>query len=589
MKALLRRKSVAGLQAEANSDQRLRRALGPLNLTTLGIGAIVGAGIFVLTGQAAAKYAGPAIVLSFVLAGIACAFAGLCYAEFSAMIPISGSAYTYGYATLGELVAWIIGWDLIIEYLFAASTVAVGWSGYVVSFLYDLGIHIPPELSAACGTSLIEIPSALAAALKMRIGWAAADPELLKQITAAGFDPAGLAHATAVFNVPALAIILVVTTLLVIGIKESATFNNVVVALKLLVILAFIGIGLAYIKAENWHPFIPDAKGAGEFGWGGILRGAGVIFFAYIGFDSVSTAAQEARKPQRDMPIGILTSLVVCTVLYIVVSLVLTGVVSYTRLNVPDPIAVAVDSLGEGMAWMRRIIKIGAIAGLSSVILVMLLGQPRIFYAMSKDGLLPPVFSAVHPRFRTPWLAQILTGVIAMLIAGLFPIGLLGELVSIGTLFAFVIVCAGVFVLRFTDPQIHRPFRTPLFWLVSPLGVLSCAWLMFGLPLDTWLRLIIWMAVGMVIYFGYSVYHSKLGTGPVAGETGWSRAVKVTGLVWMILGSLGCVLWATLKHNVSLLGIPGWAWGLGGLLLCLSVGTVLHLIAQVSDRIRARG
>jgi basic amino acid/polyamine antiporter, APA family len=508
---LFRRRTVAALQSEALNDQRLRRALGPLNLTTLGIGAIIGAGIFVLTGQAAAKYAGPAIVLSFVLAGVACALAGLCYAEFAAMIPISGSAYTYGYATLGELLAWIIGWDLILEYLFAASTVAVGWSGYVVSLLYDLHIHIPPALSAACGTRLIEMPTALAAALKMKSGWAAVDPTLLEQIKAAGTDPAALGQATAVFNVPALFIIFVVTALLVIGIKESANFNNLVVAIKLLVILAFIAVGITYLNPANWHPFVPASQGPGHFGWGGVLRAAGVIFFAYIGFDSVSTAAQEAKRPQRDMPIGILASLVVCTVIYIVVSLVLTGVVSYSRLNVPAPIAVAVDSLGPSVSrWMGPVIKIGAIAGLSSVILVMLLGQPRIFYTMSKDGLLPPVFSAVHPRFRTPWLAQILTGAIAMLIAGLFPIGLLGELVSIGTLLAFAIVCAGVFVLRFTDPGINRPFRTPLFWLVCPLGIGFCVFLMIGLPLDTWLRLLIWMAIGLVIYFLYGRKHSQL-------------------------------------------------------------------------------
>ncbi len=511
---LFRRKSLTALQTEVQADQSLKKALGPLNLTTLGIGAIIGAGIFVLTGQAAAKYAGPAIVFSFVLAGIACALAGLCYAEFSAMIPISGSAYTYGYATLGELIAWIIGWDLILEYLFAASTVAVGWSGYFVSLVYDFGISVP-KLSAAAGTQLIEIPKNLAGTLHMYAGWWESSPALLGQIKAAGMDPATLTHVTAVFNVPAVLIVFIITALLVIGIKESATFNYIIVAIKLLVILAFLGAGVAFIKASNWHPFVPDYIPASDgqssqFGWSGILRAAGVIFFAYIGFDAVSTAAQEAKRPQRDMPIGILASLAVCTVLYIAVSLVLTGIVSYTKLNSPAPIAVAVDSLGSSVAWLRPIIKIGAIAGLSSVILVMMLGQPRIFYTMSKDGLLPPMFSAVHPKFRTPWLATILTGVVAMLIAAVFPIGLLGELVSIGTLLAFAIVCAGVFVLRFTDPSIHRPFRTPLFWLVGPLGVAFCLFLMIGLPLDTWLRLIIWMAVGLVIYFSYSRHHSKV-------------------------------------------------------------------------------
>jgi len=487
---LFRRRSVADLQAEVLTDKSLKRVLGPVNLTALGIGAVIGAGIFVLTGQAAAKYAGPAIVFSFVLAGLACAFAGLCYAEFSAMIPISGSAYTYGYATLGEFVAWIIGWDLILEYLFAASTVAVGWSGYVVSFLKELGIVIPSAFTSG-PYNHITPPGAQ--------WWN------IWRLFTEGWVSTG-----AVLNVPAMLIIGFITFLLVLGIKESATFNNVVVAIKMSVILTFIAVGIAYINRNNWHPFIPPSLVPGEFGWSGVVRGAGVIFFAYIGFDAVSTAAQEAKNPQRDMPIGILGSLAICTVLYIAVALVLTGIVSYTKLNDPAPIAVAINSLGPSVAWLRPIIKIGAIAGLSSVILVMMLGQPRIFYTMSKDGLLPPVFSAVHPKFRTPWIAQILTGAIAMLVAGLFPIGLLGELVSIGTLLAFAIVCAGVFVLRFTDPEIPRPFRTPAFWLVAPLGVIFCGYLMYGLPVDTWARLIVWMAIGLVIYFTYGCRHSKL-------------------------------------------------------------------------------
>jgi basic amino acid/polyamine antiporter, APA family len=485
---LFRRKSVADLQAEILTDQSLKRALGPLNLTALGIGAVIGAGIFVLTGQAAAKYAGPAIVFSFILAGVACGFAGLCYAEFSAMIPISGSAYTYGYATLGEFVAWIIGWDLILEYLFAASTVAVGWSGYVVSFLRDLGITFPQAFTAAPYNHITPDGA----------GWN------IWRLFTEGWTSTG-----AVLNVPAMVIVGIITVLLVLGIKESANFNNIIVGIKLAVILAFIAIGVAYVNSANWQPFVPPSLGEGAFGWGGVLRAAGVIFFAYIGFDAVSTAAQEARNAQRDMPIGILCSLAICTVLYIAVSLVLTGIIKYTHLNVPDPIAVAIDSLGRSVAWLRPIIKIGAIAGLSSVILVMMLGQPRIFYAMSKDGLLPPIFGSVHPRFRTPWLATILTGCLAMLIAGLFPIGLLGELVSIGTLLAFAIVCIGIFVLRFTDPEIRRPFRTPVFWLVAPLGAFFCFWLMYGLPPDTWARLIIWMAIGLVVYFTYGVRHSK--------------------------------------------------------------------------------
>jgi len=487
---LFRRRTVTELQKEASTDQRLRRALGPVNLVMLGIGAIIGAGIFVLTGQAAANYAGPGIVFSFVLAGIACAFAGLCYAEFSAMIPISGSAYTYGYATLGEFIAWIIGWDLILEYLFAASTVAVGWSGYVVSFLKDLGIIIPPAFTSAPYNHVT--------------------PANVPWWDIWSLFAQGWTHTGATLNVPAMVVIGFITILLVLGIKESATFNDIIVAIKVAVILIFIAVGLAYLNPANWQPFVPESAGPGKFGWGGVLRGAGVIFFAYIGFDAVSTAAQEAKHAQRDMPVGILGSLAVCTVLYISVALVLTGIVSYTKLNVPDPIAVAINSLGSDVAWLRPIVKVGAIAGLSSVILVMMLGQPRIFYTMAKDGLLPPVFSRVHSKFRTPWLAQLLTGAAAMAVAGLFPIGLLGELVSIGTLLAFVIVCAGVFVLRFTDPQIQRPFRTPAFWLVCPLGVFFCGWLMYGLPADTWARLIVWMAIGFVIYFGYGVRHSKL-------------------------------------------------------------------------------
>ncbi|MEI7981529.1 MAG: amino acid permease [Bacteroidota bacterium] len=495
-------KSLTDLLQEAKDNKAgLKKTLTGLNLTTLGIGAIIGAGIFVLTGQAAAQYAGPAIVISFIISGIACAFAGLCYAEFASMIPISGSAYTYSYATLGEFLAWIIGWDLILEYLFAASTVSVGWSGYVVSFLKDFGVYIPTAFTAATGSILVEVP---------KIGWQELTKNLSTSLTAQGLNIETLPHVTAIINLPAMFIIAVLTLLLVIGIRESANFNNIMVITKVAVIILFITIGFAFIYSGNWHPFIPKNTGEwGHFGWSGILRGAGVIFFAYIGFDAVSTAAQEARNPQRDMPIGILGSLTVSTVLYILVAIVLTGIVSYTALNVSDPVAVGVDAMGKGMFWLRPIVKIAAIAGLSSVILVMLMGQPRIFYSMSKDGLLPSGFSRVHPRFKAPHISTILTGCVAIVLAGILPISILGELVSIGTLLAFAIVCVSIVVLRKTKPEIHRPFRTPFVPVLPILGALICVVQMLALPLDTWLRLIIWMALGFIIYFSYGINHSK--------------------------------------------------------------------------------
>jgi len=495
-------KPLSQLMDESKTDHGLRRSLSAFNLTTLGIGAVIGAGIFVLTGQAAAQYAGPAIVISFLISGFACLFAGLCYAEFASMIPISGSAYTYAYATMGEFVAWIIGWDLILEYLFAASTVSVGWSGYVVSFLKDFGLVIPAQFTAALGSVLVDIP---------QIGWKLATPELTKSLVESGVAIASLPHLTGILNLPAMFVVAAITILLLIGIRESARFNNVMVVIKVFVILLFIGIGFMFVNKANWHPFIPKNTGVwGHYGWSGIFRGAAVIFFAYIGFDAVSTAAQEAKNPKRDMPIGILGSLGISTLLYILVAIVLTGIVSYTFLNVADPIAIGVNAMGSGLFWLRPIIKIAAIAGLSSVILVMLMGQPRIFFSMSKDGLLPPVFSKVHSRFKTPYVSTLITGFVALVLAGILPINILGELVSIGTLLAFAIVCIGIIILRVKKPDIPRSFRTPWVPLIPILGAGICILQMLSLPWETWARLIIWMAIGFIIYFAYGIRKSRL-------------------------------------------------------------------------------
>jgi APA family basic amino acid/polyamine antiporter len=470
-------------------NQPMKRVLGPVDLTLLGIGAIIGTGIFVLTGQAAAAHAGPAVVLSMIVAGIASGLAAICYSEFASSVPVAGSAYTYGYATLGELVAWIIGWDLVLEYALGAATVAVGWSAYVVSFLNDIGVRFPPLLSAAPGTAVVLADGSAA---------------------------------TALFNLPAMLISAAATMLLIVGIQESARVNAVIVVIKVTVVLLIIGLGGMFISTENWHPFIPPNTGAfGEFGWSGIMRGSGVIFFAYIGFDAVSTAAQESRNPQRDMPRGIIGSLIICTILYVLVSGVMVGLVPYQQLGVPAPMALAVDAArikAAGSSWqslldlMPFVVKLGAIMGLSSTIIVQMMAQPRIFFAMGKDGLLPSWASTIHPRFRTPYVTTLITGGIVMLASGFTSIGILGELVSIGTLFAFVIVSLGVIVLRRTRPDLHRPFKTPFVPALPIASALVSLALMAALPAATWERLIIWMGIGLAIYFLYGRRHSKLRT-----------------------------------------------------------------------------
>jgi len=463
-------KPVEVLLAEMEGEHRLRRVLGPVSLTALGVGAIIGAGIFVLTGLAAHDKAGPGLILSFVVAGIGCALAALCYAEFASMVPVAGSAYTYAYATLGELFAWIIGWDLVLEYAVASSTVAHGWSHYFLSFLNIFGITLPERWTS----TPIDI-----------------DPATRLWMTTGSYC-----------NLPAALVVLFITVVLVIGIRESAGFNAAMVVLKLIVVLLVIGLGAAYVRPQNWHPFLP-------FGWHGVTQGASYVFFAYIGFDSVSTHAEEARNPQRDVPIGIITSLALCTVLYILVAAVLTGMVPYTEINIDAPVAGAFASRGLHVAVF--FISLGAVVGITSVLLVLLLSQARVLLAMARDGLIPrEFFGAVHPRFRTPHKGTILTGVLVAIVAALFPLRILAELVNIGTLMAFVIVCAAVWVMRRTNPQLPRPFRTPLVPYVPLAGMGMNFWLMYSLGWENWVRLIVWLVIGLGIYFFYGRKRSTM-------------------------------------------------------------------------------
>ena len=483
------RKSIAQVQRETQTSE-LKRTLGKWNLLLLGVGCIIGAGIFVRTGSAAALYAGPAVLLSFVVAGIVCAFAGLCYAELSSTLPVSGSAYTYGYTTLGEFVAWIMGALLLLEYGLAASVVAVGWAGYVVSLLGDFGLHIPAQFTGPAGYTLMKDGA----------------PVLVDGQTV-----------TTIFNLPAFLICLVLAGLLVVGVSESAKFNNVIVAIKVTVLTAFILVGgsiaLAHfgeLSAKNWVPFIPENTGPGHFGFDGIMRAASIVFFAYIGFEAVSTAGQEAKDPAKDMPFGIIGSLVVCTVIYMLVAAIMTLLVPYQSLNVPDPVAVVVDHFGPQWGWLAKIIKVGAIIGLTSVVLVLMYGQTRIFYTMARDGLLPKVFARVHPKYKTPAVNTVLVGLVTGIAAGFFDINVLGDMTSVGTLAAFAIVCLSVIYLRRAAPDLPRGFKVPLYPVLPVLGILSCFYLITSVPWDV-LKFFLWyMLGGVVLYFAYGMRHSNL-------------------------------------------------------------------------------
>ncbi|MBT5073423.1 MAG: amino acid permease [Kordiimonadaceae bacterium] len=467
------RKTVSEARSAEQNQNSLSKVLGPVSLTALGVGAVIGSGIFVVTGVVAAVYTGPAVVLSFIIAGLGCLFAGFCYAELSSMIPASGGSYSYTYVTMGRGAAWLIAWILILEYLVASAFIAVGWSGYFSSFIQSFGWNIPENLRTA--------PLDFA-------------------------DGFSLVTTGSIINLPATMLILVITAILILGVRQSAFASNMMVLIKLSIILLFIAAGAFYVNTDNWIPFVPDNSGVfGEYGWSGIMRGAGVVFISYLGFDAVTTASEEAHTPERDMPIAIIGTLAICTGLYVAVAAILTGLVSYKKLNVPDPIFVGVDAVSPALAWLAPLINIGAMVGLASATFVLIFAQPRIFHAMSRDGLMPKFFSTVHPKFSTPFWGILITGLSAAVLASLFPISVLAELVAIGTLFAFIVVCISVIILRKREPDVKRPFSVPFYPYVPVLGILTCGYMMLSLPFATWLRLIIWMAMGLIVYFAYNM------------------------------------------------------------------------------------
>jgi APA family basic amino acid/polyamine antiporter len=473
---LLSRKSFQDLAELAEEKQpKLRRYLGPVNLIMLGIGCIIGAGLFSITGIAAAQNAGPAIILSFIIAAIGCSFASLCYSELASMIPVAGSTYTYAYATMGEFIAWIIGWDLILEYAIGAAAVSISWSSYIVSLLQDFGIHLPSAIAAS--------------------PW--------QPIMHDGMPTYGI------INLPAMLIIVVISIIIMLGIRQSALTNAIMVIVKVSVAVIFIIVGFFFIQADNYHPFLPENTGTfGEFGWSGVMRAAGIVFFAYIGFDAVSTVAQETKNPQKTLPIGIIGSLAICTILYILFSFVMVGLVNYKELNVAAPVALAIDQ--TSFPWLKWLVKLAILTGLTSVILVLLLGQSRIFYAMSSDGLLPPLFSRIHPKFRTPWISNLILMSFAGIFASFASLEMMGQMTSIGTLLAFVIVCLGVLTLRYQEPHLPRPFKTPWVPFVPVMGIFVCLLMMVSLGIATWVRLIIWLAIGLIIYFYYGRHRTGL-------------------------------------------------------------------------------